>query len=86
MTRTITIRLPEEHYGRIKAAAEADNRPISNFIQTATLRFIEQSEFCDEAEMAEMLADAKLLKSLKAGSQDVSKGRYRIVKDAVKGR
>jgi predicted DNA-binding protein len=85
MTRTVTIRLPEEHYGRIKAAAEADNRPISNFIQTATLRFIEQSEFCDEAEMDEIMADAKLLKSLKAGSQDASKSRYSIVKGGVKG-
>ncbi len=79
MTRTITIRLTEEHYGRIKAAAEADNRTISNFIHTATLRFIEQSSFCDETEMAEITEDAKLLKSLNAGSLDASKGRFAIV-------
>jgi hypothetical protein len=35
--------------------------------------------------MDEIMADAKLLKSLKAGSQDASKSRYSIVKGGVKG-
>jgi uncharacterized protein (DUF1778 family) len=81
MSKVITIRLAEEEYKRIKAAAEADNRPISNFMETATLRFLEQTEFVDEREMAEIRADRQLMKSLKAGSTDIKKGRYTIVRD-----
>ena len=81
MSKVVTIRLGEEEYKRIRAAAEADNRPISNFIETATLRFLDQPELVDESEMAGIRADKQLLKSLKAGSADVKKGRYRLVPD-----
>ena len=81
MSRTITIRLPEEDYRRIKAAAEADNRPISNFVQTATLRYMEHVDFCDEEEMGEIRAEKKLVESLKAGSEDYRRGRYTIVRN-----
>lgn len=81
MSKVITIRLGEEEYKRIKAAAQADNRPISNFMETATLRFLEQTEFADEREMAEIREDRQLIKSLKAGSADIKKGRYTIVRD-----
>jgi uncharacterized protein (DUF1778 family) len=79
MSKVVTIRLGEDEYKRIRAAAQADNRPISNFMETATLRFLEESEFVDEREMAAIRADKQLMKSLKAGSADVRKGRYTIV-------
>ncbi|HLN00874.1 MAG TPA: hypothetical protein VK335_16420 [Bryobacteraceae bacterium] len=79
MSKVVTIRLGEDEYKRIRAAAQADNRPISNFMETATLRFLEESEFVDEREMATIRADKELMKSLKAGSADVRKGRYTIV-------
>lgn len=79
MSKVVTIRLGEEEYKRIRAAAQADNRPISNFMETATMRFLEESEFVDEREMAAIRADKQLMKSLKAGSSDVRKGRYTIV-------
>jgi uncharacterized protein (DUF1778 family) len=81
MSKVVTIRLGEEQYKRIKAAALADNRPISNFMETAALRFLEQVEFVDEREMAEIRADKKLLKNLRAGSTDIKKGRYKVVRD-----
>ena len=81
MSKVVTVRLGEEEYNRIRAAAQADNRPISNFIETATLRFLEQTEFVDEREMAEIRADKKLMKSLKAASEDIKKGRFRIVRN-----
>ena len=81
MSKVVTIRLGEEEYERIRAAAQADNRPISNFMETATLRFLEESEFVDEPEMAAIRADKKLMKSLKAGSADIKRGRYTIVHD-----
>jgi len=79
MSKVVTIRLGEDEYKRIRAAAQADNRPISNFMETATLRFLEESEFVDEREMAAIRRDKELMKSLKAGSADVRKGRYTIV-------
>lgn len=79
MSRVITIRLGESEYRRIKAAAEADNRPLSNFIETATLRFLDQTEFVDEQEMAEIRRDKELMTSLRAGSADIRKGRYKTV-------
>jgi hypothetical protein len=45
------------------------------------LRFLEQTEFVDEREMAEIREDRQLIKSLKAGSADIKKGRYTIVRD-----
>ncbi len=41
MARVVTIRLEDAKYQLIKKCAENDNRPISNFIETATLRYIE---------------------------------------------
>jgi uncharacterized protein (DUF1778 family) len=81
MSKVVTIRLGEEEYNRIKAAAQADNRPISNFIETATIRFLEQTEFVDEGEMAEIRADKKLIRSLRAATEDIRKGRFRIVRN-----
>ena len=42
MTKTITLRLQENKYQRFKQLAEYDNRSISNFIENAALRFIEE--------------------------------------------
>lgn len=81
MSKVVTIRLGEEEYQRIRTAAQADNRPISNFMETATLRFLEQVEFADEQEMAEIRSDKPLLRSLRAGSTDIKKGRFKIVRD-----
>ena len=51
---------------------------ISNFIETATLRYVEQSQFVDEFEMEELQQNAELNKSLKRGHQDMKahKGRF----------
>src|SRR5260370_33284859 len=46
MSKVVTIRLGEEEYQRIRTAAQADNRPISNFMETATLRLLEKEEGC----------------------------------------
>jgi uncharacterized protein (DUF1778 family) len=41
-TVTITMRVSPEHEARIKAAAAADNRTVSNFLVTAGLREAEE--------------------------------------------
>jgi uncharacterized protein (DUF1778 family) len=77
--RVITIRLGESEYRRIKAAAEAGNRTVSNFMKTAALRFLDQTEFMNGQEMAEIRRDKELMKSLRVGSADIEKGRYKTV-------
>ena len=40
ISKVVTIRLAEEHYRRIKLAAGAENRSVSNFLETAALRWL----------------------------------------------
>ena len=79
MPKTITLRLNDEVYRTFRTLAERDNRPLSNFIETATLRFIQFSELIDEAEMAEIRSDKELNASLKRGARDAGSKRGRFV-------
>ena len=54
MSRTVTLRLKDSVYELLRTLAERDNRPLSNFIETATLRYLEQEEYVDEFEMLEI--------------------------------
>ena len=78
MSKTITLRLSEENYKKYKILADRDNRPISNFIETAVKRFIEHNIYVDEFEMEEIRNNAELNKSLKRGLSDMKskKGRF----------
>ena len=40
MSKTVTLRLNDSIYKKSRDLAEDDNRPLSNFIETAALRFI----------------------------------------------
>ena len=77
MSKTITLRLDERVYDRFRALAERDNRPISNFIETAALRFAESEQFVDEFEMDEIRNNAGLNRSLKRGLKDAAAKRGR---------
>lgn len=70
MPKTITLRIGDSLYNKIKNHATKDNRPISNFIETATIRYIEEIDFVDEFEMEEIKQNANLIKSLNSGSRD----------------
>jgi len=78
MSKTITLRLSEENYKKYKSLADRDNRPISNFIETAVKRFIEQNIYVDEFEMEEINNNVELNKSIKKGLSDskLKKGRF----------
>ena len=75
MSKTVTLRLDEKVYRKFRGLAEHDNRPISNFIETAALRFIEEHEYVDEFEMAEIKSNASLNRSIKAGLRDAKAKR-----------
>lgn len=73
MPKTVTLRLDEPVYQLFKEVAERENRPISNFIETAVMRFVREHESVDEFEMAEIRGNIELNRSLKRGYQDARK-------------
>ena len=79
MAKTITLRLEEPVYRRFKTVAERENRPISNFIETAVIRYVEGQQTVDEFEMTEIRENEGLNRSLKRGHADASKRRGRFV-------
>ena len=79
MPKTITLRIPEEEYERFVELAKRENRPLSNFIETAVLRYIESTELIDGFEMEEIIGNRELRKSLKRGIRDAEEKRGRFV-------
>ncbi len=79
MSKTITIRLKDEKYELFKKFAEMENRAISNFIETATSKYIEEIIYADEFEMTEINSNEELQASLKRGHKDVEENRRRRV-------
>jgi len=79
MSKTITLRLSDENYKVYKKLAERDNRPISNFIQTAVQRFVEDDLFADEYEMEEIRNNKELNKSIKRGLSDMKSKKGKLV-------
>jgi predicted transcriptional regulator len=79
MGKTVTVRIDDETYERIKAAADAERRTISNFIENATMNYVEQGEFVDDHEMAGILKDEALLRNIKTAMGDIKSRKYRLV-------
>lgn len=79
MPKTVTLRLDDVSYDIIKNHAIADNRPLSNYIETATLKFIEEVDYVDDYEMENIMNDEKLIRSLKKGSSDAAERRGRFI-------
>ena len=78
MSKTVTLRLKEEVYNAFIEAARAENRSLSNLIETSALNKIREQQFLDDTEMAEILADQKLIKRIEKGSRDAQmrKGQF----------
>jgi predicted transcriptional regulator len=79
MAKTITVRVDDEVYNKIKNAADSERRTISNFIEYATLSYVENSCFVADEEMKTILEDRELIDNLKKSVEDIKEGRYRIV-------
>ncbi len=79
MSKTVTLRLSDDIYRLFRQSAESDNRPLSNFIETATIRYIEESELADESEMAEIRGNAPLNRRIRRGHSDARSQRGRFV-------
>lgn len=79
MSKTVTLRLDEKIYSMFRTLAEKDHRPLSNFIEHATLCFIENNNYVDEYEMTEIIHNNDLSISLKRGIKDAQKRKGRFV-------
>ncbi len=80
MAKTITVRVDEETYRKIKTAADSERRTISNFIEYAALAYVENSSFVTDEEMKDIAEDRELMDSLKKSLDDIKGGKYRIVR------
>jgi len=67
--KTITLRLDDLTYKLFLQFALADNRPISNMIETAAKKHLEECFFVSETEMHDLRTDQALVSRLKKGSQ-----------------
>ncbi len=77
MGKTLTIRIDDETYEIFKRVAQKERRNLSNFIENATMEYIESKEYVSDEEMSEIIQEAsKIKKSIK----EVKEGKYKIVK------
>lgn len=78
MHKTVTLRLKDDVYKIFAETAKAENRPLSNLIETAALRNIREQQFVDDVELAEIMSNSDLLKRLEEGSAEARqlKGRF----------
>ena len=79
MPKTVTLRLNDNIYKLFWNLADGENRPLSNFIETSVLRFIEHNQYVDEYEMTEIQSNQELNSSLKRALKDVKANRGRFV-------
>ena len=79
MPKTITIRLKDDTYRVFAEAARADNRTISNLIETAALNKVCEQQFVDDTEMAEIMSDNNLLARIRQGSKEAASRKGRLV-------
>jgi uncharacterized protein (DUF1778 family) len=79
MGKTITIRIDDETYKKIKSAAESEKRTISNFMEYATIAYLENSNFVSDEEMIQIAEDHDLMNRLQQSIQDIKRGDYRII-------
>jgi len=78
MSKTVTLRLKDDVYNTLREAALAENRPLSNLIETAAMSKVREQQFVDDTEMAEILADKNLIKRIQQGSREarLREGRF----------
>lgn len=80
MAKTVTLRIDDDTYNLIKKAASGERRSISNFIEYATMAFLTEESFISDDEMDEILKNEELLKNFKKAEDEISKGKYKVVR------
>ena len=80
MAKTITLRVADETYEKLMAAAKVERRSLSNMLETLALKKLEEEIFVDRIEMDEILANSELMKRLRRGSKQAKSGKGSFVK------
>jgi len=78
MAKVVTVRLSDEEYRKIASSAKVERRPLSNFITTIVLKGIEESDYVDAVEMAQIRSDPRLMAKLRAGHRDAHRRKGRL--------
>jgi predicted transcriptional regulator len=78
MPKTVTLRLDDATYAFFRDCAQADNRTLSNMIETAAKRQLE-SKYIGPEEEREILRDAPLMRRIRAGARDAKARRGRMI-------
>ena len=79
MAKTITLRVADETYEKLMAAAKVERRSLSNMLETLALKKLEEEIFVDRIEMDEILTNKELMKRLQRGSKQVKAGKGSFV-------
>ena len=78
VSKTITLRLSDDTYAKLSAAAKQENRSLANMIETLALEKLEEDLLSDDIEMSEIFRNDRLLKKLEKGHAQARarKGRF----------
>lgn len=79
MSKTITLRISEDHYEAFKQYAKTENRKISNAIETLAMKELENTLFTDPFETEGILSDKNLLERIKTGAKHAKERKGRFV-------
>jgi len=79
MAKTITLRVADETYEKLMAAAKVERRSLSNMLETLALKKLEEEIFVDRIEMDEILTNNELMKRLRRGSKQAKAGKGSFV-------
>jgi len=77
--KTLTIRVDDDTYGAFVKRAKAENRSVANFIENAVKTHIRDHDFVDDLEMAEILANERLMERLKRGAREAKRRKGTLV-------
>lgn len=79
MAKVVTVRLSDEDYRKIALAAKLERRPISNLMTLMVIKGIEEGDYVDAVEMAQITSDKQLMARLRAGHQDAKQRKGKFV-------
>ena len=79
MAKTITLRIDEVFYDKIKEAAESEHRSIANYIENATRSYLLEEYFVSDEEMEDILQNKNFVTNIKSSLADIAKGNYTII-------
>lgn len=79
MPKTLTIRVDDETYRAFVGRAKAENRSVANYIENAVKTHIREHDFVDHVEMAEIVANDRLVERLRRGSRQARRRKGRMV-------